>query len=84
MRQFLTPPGPDTYARLSSNNKGSDRLIAHRGEKRLLSDQKAMTNSTNSSEYTWSYEYYYDYLDPVPVDASKLKYNRCEFLMNNM
>lgn len=40
-----------------------------------------MINSTNSSEYIWAYEYYYDYLDPVPVDASKLKYNRCKFCL---
>ncbi|XP_060799477.1 melanocortin-2 receptor accessory protein-like [Neoarius graeffei] len=31
---------------------------------------------SNSSAYEWTYEYYYDYLDPVAVDASKLKYNR--------
>lgn len=37
-----------------------------------------MANSTNSTGYIWTYEYYYDYLDPVPVDASKLKYNKCE------
>lgn len=38
-----------------------------------------MEKSTNSSAYVLTYEYYYDYLDPVAVDASKLKYNRCEF-----
>uniref|UniRef100_A0A4W4HMR8 Uncharacterized protein n=1 Tax=Electrophorus electricus TaxID=8005 RepID=A0A4W4HMR8_ELEEL len=26
--------------------------------------------------YEWTYEYYYDYMDPVTVDASKLRYNR--------
>ncbi|KAL2096574.1 hypothetical protein ACEWY4_008722 [Coilia grayii] len=35
-----------------------------------------MSNSTNSTDYIWGFEYYYDVLDPVPVDASKLKYNR--------
>ncbi|KAG7321821.1 hypothetical protein KOW79_014679 [Hemibagrus wyckioides] len=35
-----------------------------------------MEKSTNSSAYVLTYEYYYDYLDPVAVDASKLKYNR--------
>lgn len=38
-----------------------------------------MEKSTNSSAYVLTYEYYYDYLDPVAVDASKLVYNRCEF-----
>ncbi|XP_014108966.1 PREDICTED: melanocortin-2 receptor accessory protein [Pseudopodoces humilis] len=35
-----------------------------------------MTNRTNSSEYFWSYEYYWDYIDPIPVDGSKLKVNK--------
>ncbi|XP_073673483.1 melanocortin-2 receptor accessory protein [Garra rufa] len=35
-----------------------------------------MKNSTKSSEYVWDYEYYYDYIDPVFVNASTLKYNR--------
>ncbi|KTF83727.1 hypothetical protein cypCar_00040162 [Cyprinus carpio] len=35
-----------------------------------------MKNSTKSSEYVWDYEYYYDYIDPVSVNASTLKYNR--------
>ncbi|XP_076137813.1 melanocortin-2 receptor accessory protein [Alosa pseudoharengus] len=35
-----------------------------------------MVNSTNSSEYIWAYEYYYDYIDPIPVNASTLKYNK--------
>ncbi|XP_026138639.1 melanocortin-2 receptor accessory protein [Carassius auratus] len=36
-----------------------------------------MKNSTeSSSEYVWDYEYYYDYIDPVSVNASALKYNR--------
>ncbi|KAI5625673.1 hypothetical protein C0J50_14887 [Silurus asotus] len=35
-----------------------------------------MEKSTNTSAYKWTYEYYYDYIDPVTVDASKLKYNR--------
>lgn len=39
---------------------------------------KTMKNSTKSSEYVWDYEYYYDYIDPVSVNASTLKYNRCE------
>uniref|UniRef100_A0A672KUA5 Melanocortin 2 receptor accessory protein n=1 Tax=Sinocyclocheilus grahami TaxID=75366 RepID=A0A672KUA5_SINGR len=29
-----------------------------------------------SSEYVWDYEYYYDYIDPVSVNATTLKYNR--------
>lgn len=32
-------------------------------------------NSTSAVPYEW--EYYYDYLDPVIVDESKLKYNKC-------
>lgn len=40
-----------------------------------------MEKSTNSSAYELTYDYYYDYLDPVAVDASKLKYNRCEFVL---
>lgn len=40
-----------------------------------------MEKSTNSSVYEWGYEYYYGYVDPVAVDASKLKYNRCEFVL---
>uniref|UniRef100_A0AAZ3RX63 Melanocortin 2 receptor accessory protein n=1 Tax=Oncorhynchus tshawytscha TaxID=74940 RepID=A0AAZ3RX63_ONCTS len=37
-----------------------------------------MINSTNSSQDSWRYEweYYYDYLDPIPVDERKLKYNK--------
>lgn len=31
-------------------------------------------NSTSAVHYEW--EYYYDYLDPVIVDESKLKYNK--------
>lgn len=37
-----------------------------------------MENSTGEGLYEW--EYYYDYLDPVIVDESKLKYNKCKFL----
>ncbi|KAJ7990104.1 hypothetical protein DPEC_G00296830 [Dallia pectoralis] len=35
-------------------------------------------NSTNSSESSWRYEweYYYDYLEPFPVDESLLRYNK--------
>ncbi|KAK2846726.1 hypothetical protein Q5P01_009725 [Channa striata] len=33
-----------------------------------------MENSTTTVLYEW--EYYYDYLDPVIVDESKLKYNK--------
>uniref|UniRef100_A0A3Q3X6D6 Melanocortin 2 receptor accessory protein n=1 Tax=Mola mola TaxID=94237 RepID=A0A3Q3X6D6_MOLML len=33
-----------------------------------------MENSTNTVAYEW--EYYYDYVDPVTVDESKLKYNK--------
>lgn len=39
---------------------------------------ETMEKSSNSSAYTWMYEYYYDYVDPVAVDASTLKYNRCK------
>uniref|UniRef100_A0A8C3XZ37 Melanocortin-2 receptor accessory protein n=1 Tax=Catharus ustulatus TaxID=91951 RepID=A0A8C3XZ37_CATUS len=35
-----------------------------------------MANRTNSSEYFWSYEYYWDYIDPIPVDGSKLEVNK--------
>ncbi|XP_039552930.1 melanocortin-2 receptor accessory protein isoform X2 [Passer montanus] len=35
-----------------------------------------MANGTNSSDYFWSYEYYWDYIDPIPVDGSKLKVNK--------
>lgn len=38
-----------------------------------------MANRTNSSEYFWSYEYYWDYVDPIPVDGSKLKVNKCKY-----
>lgn len=41
-------------------------------------NRKTMKNSTKSSEYALEYEYYYDYVDPVFVNASALKYNRCE------
>lgn len=37
-----------------------------------------MENSTNTFAYEW--EYYYDYVDPVTVDESKLKYNKCKSL----
>uniref|UniRef100_A0AAY4B028 Melanocortin-2 receptor accessory protein n=1 Tax=Denticeps clupeoides TaxID=299321 RepID=A0AAY4B028_9TELE len=26
--------------------------------------------------YTWSYEYYYDYIEPVAVDQTRLRYNK--------
>uniref|UniRef100_A0A8D0H9G4 Melanocortin-2 receptor accessory protein n=1 Tax=Sphenodon punctatus TaxID=8508 RepID=A0A8D0H9G4_SPHPU len=35
-----------------------------------------MANRTNSSDYYWSFEYYLDYLDPLPVDERKLKANK--------
>ncbi|KAF7251022.1 Melanocortin-2 receptor accessory protein 2A, partial [Varanus komodoensis] len=35
-----------------------------------------MANPTNASNYSWSFEYYMDYLDPPPVDARKLKASR--------
>ncbi|XP_065597854.1 melanocortin-2 receptor accessory protein [Cyrtonyx montezumae] len=35
-----------------------------------------MANRTNSSDYFWSYEYYWDYIDPIPVDGRKLKANK--------
>jgi len=38
-----------------------------------------MANRTNSSEYFWSYEYYWDYIDPIPVDGRKLKVNKCKY-----
>ncbi|AWO98713.1 putative melanocortin-2 receptor accessory protein [Scophthalmus maximus] len=34
----------------------------------------ATENSTSTVSYEW--EYYYDYLDPVIVDGSKLQYNK--------
>lgn len=37
-----------------------------------------MENSTSAVPYEW--EYYYDYIDPVIVDESKLKYNKCKSL----
>ncbi|XP_063161505.1 melanocortin-2 receptor accessory protein [Candoia aspera] len=37
-----------------------------------------MANATN---YTVPYEYYLDYLDPPPVDASKLKANRYSIII---
>ncbi|KAJ8275591.1 hypothetical protein COCON_G00073430 [Conger conger] len=33
-----------------------------------------MRNATNSPEYEW--EYYYDYLEPVPVDETQLKFHK--------
>ncbi len=45
-----------------------------------IPESMTMINSTESSEYVWDYEYYYDYIDPVLVNASTLKYNRCELL----
>nr|XP_034970674.1 melanocortin-2 receptor accessory protein [Zootoca vivipara] len=35
-----------------------------------------MANKTNSSSFTYDFEYYMDYLDLLPVDAGKLKANR--------
>ncbi|XP_061576560.1 melanocortin-2 receptor accessory protein-like [Cololabis saira] len=37
-------------------------------------DTLAVTESSSDPQYEW--EYYYDYLDPVIVDESKLKYNK--------
>lgn len=36
-----------------------------------------MENTTGS--YEW--EYYYDYIDPVVVNESELKYNKCKYLL---
>lgn len=41
-------------------------------------DTSVIGNSGSAVSYEW--EYYYDYLDPVIVDESKLKYNKCRFL----
>ncbi|XP_010606932.1 melanocortin-2 receptor accessory protein [Fukomys damarensis] len=35
-----------------------------------------MANRTNTSAPYYSYEYYLDYLDPIPVDEKKLKANK--------
>ncbi|KAL7831954.1 hypothetical protein AOLI_G00295020 [Acnodon oligacanthus] len=35
-----------------------------------------MEKSRNSSAYELTYEYYYDYMDPVIVDSRALRYNR--------
>ncbi|XP_067306202.1 melanocortin-2 receptor accessory protein-like [Pseudorasbora parva] len=40
-----------------------------------------MKNSTESSEYVLDYEYYYDYVDPIFVNASTLKYNRYSIVL---
>ncbi|XP_051521697.1 melanocortin-2 receptor accessory protein-like [Myxocyprinus asiaticus] len=40
-----------------------------------------MTNSTQPPEYVWGYEYYYDYMDLVIVNASTLKYNRYSIVL---
>jgi len=46
-----------------------------------IKDLITMRNATESeSEYVLDYEYYYDYVDPVFVNATALKYNRCELL----
>lgn len=37
-----------------------------------------MENLTSTVSDEW--EYYYDYIDPVIVDESKLKYNKCKYL----
>ncbi|XP_073718910.1 melanocortin-2 receptor accessory protein [Misgurnus anguillicaudatus] len=42
---------------------------------------KTMKNSTKSSEYRWEYEDYYDYMDPVLVNASTLTYNRYSIVL---
>lgn len=44
-----------------------------------LLETTEMANLTNSSDYFWSYEYYMDYIDLIPVDARKLKANRCKY-----
>lgn len=33
-----------------------------------------------NSNGTYEWEYYYDYIEPVIVDESKLKYHKCEYL----
>ncbi|KAG9265090.1 melanocortin-2 receptor accessory protein [Astyanax mexicanus] len=35
-----------------------------------------MEKPSNSSAYEMTYEYYYDYMDPVMVNARSLRYNR--------
>ncbi|XP_072547961.1 melanocortin-2 receptor accessory protein [Salminus brasiliensis] len=39
-------------------------------------ETRIMERSTNSSVSEMTYEYYYDYLDPVVVNARSLRYNR--------
>lgn len=38
----------------------------------------AMANRTNASALDYSYEYYLDYLDLMPVDEKKLRANKRE------
>ncbi|XP_029459453.1 melanocortin-2 receptor accessory protein [Rhinatrema bivittatum] len=35
-----------------------------------------MANLTNTSDYFWSFEYYWDYVDPVSVDGRNLEANK--------
>lgn len=46
----------------------------------LFQQTPLMENSTATFSYEW--EYYYDYIDPVIVDESKLKYNKCKYYAN--
>ncbi|XP_070399943.1 melanocortin-2 receptor accessory protein [Nothobranchius furzeri] len=42
----------------------------------LKNTETITTNISSDTSYEW--EYYYDYIDPVAVDASQLKYNKCK------
>lgn len=44
----------------------------------LPTQHETMAVMENLTSAEW--EYYYDYIDPVIVDESKLKYNKCKSL----
>lgn len=41
-------------------------------------DTKMQNLENKTDNYTVTYEYYFDYVDPVSFDESQLKANKCE------
>ena len=55
------------------------RAISWAAPEGPLASGAGMANRTNTSAPYYSYEYYLDYLDLMPVDEKKLSANKREF-----
>ncbi|XP_013868183.1 melanocortin-2 receptor accessory protein [Austrofundulus limnaeus] len=51
-------------------------ISSHLGNATAVSKNDTSVTGNSSSAISYEWEYYYDYLDPVIVDESKLTYNK--------